>query len=156
MLTILNNSQAAIIKDIVDYINTNIKDTDDLKLPELKVDELSVRNDSICITTTGDTVPTEKLADVTGLYVTGSLTLSVVYRKMLVNKGNDDLKITNELDTIIDFISQRKNYKNILNDDLNYFVSKITVKQMSRLDKVFDGGVKDFKGIIVVEYERRK
>lgn len=144
----LSKGQADVIKSIVDYINTNYKNA---TIPKVLFDELSTSKDSICITTAEDTTPSEKMADVCGGWLRGVVDISLTYRKMLLDKGNKDLEVIKQLDDIYDFI--RKNYKSIETDDC--FIEQVTQKSGAKLDAVYQGGVKDFKGIISIVYERR-
>lgn len=143
----LNKGQARVLQTLIDYINDNYKPENKRKL---LFDELSTSKDSICLATSTDSAPTEKLADVTGNYYAGTLTVNIVLRIMKNAKGIDDLTAISECDDLYSFILS--NYKNITADD--FYIDKITQLSGAKLDSVYSGGVKDYKGIFTISYER--
>lgn len=144
----LSSNQSKIITDLIDYINKSYNARD---IPNIVFDELSVKKDSICISTYQDSSPVEKVSDVIGSYVTGTLTLNIVYRVMSITSGNSDLDFIAIVDDIYNFIMS--NYKLLQGD--NYYIDKVSQISGAKLDTVYSGGVKDFRGIFEISYERK-
>lgn len=144
----LNSGQVNIIKAVSAYINDNYKKT---KIPHVYFDELNVKHDSICITTSKDSKPTEKVSDVTGKYYHGVLNLDIVYRVMSTISGDDDLDIIEIVDDIYNFI--KSNYKLIVTN--NCYIDSISQISGAVLDTVYSGGVKDFRCTFSIDYERK-
>lgn len=140
-------SQADIIKSVIDYLNTEYPKS----IPKISFDELSTSKDSICITTSEDSKPIEKVADVTGKWLSGVVNISIVYRAMLVTNGLNDLSYIKVIDDIYNFV--KSNYKSIKNND--FYIDSVSQVSGGLLDVIYQGGVKDFKGIVKLSYERR-
>ena len=145
----LNDGQVNVINDIVNLVNIFIKSNKNI--PKCVFDELSTTKDSLCLTTTSDSNAIEKMADVTGLFLTGTLRLKIMYRVMSLTTGNDDLKYIGILDSIYQYIQSC--YKTTQFN--NFYIEKVTQISGAKLEAVYPGGVKDFSGIFEIQYERR-
>lgn len=143
----LNNGQTDVIRGIISFLNDNATL---LELPVVKFDELSTSKDSMCLTTTKDMLPQEKVADVTGTALRGTLYLSLTYRVMSSKVGMKDLDYAKVLDNAYEYL--RQNYKSI--EDEFFFIDNITQKSGGVLETVYSGGVKDFNSVFIVTYER--
>lgn len=148
----LNSGQINIIDVVSTHINEYIKEKYGKSIPRCLFDELSVNKDSICITTVGDGNPVEKIADVTGKWLSGVLRLRLTYRIMSSSIGNDDVKFIGVVDDLYNNV--RLNYRSIRGD--NFYVDKVSQVSGAKLDAVYSGGVKDFCGIFEINYERRE
>ena len=146
----LNNGQSKVIEDIIAYINDNIKTDTKTFYPLFTFNELSTTKDSCCLTTSENKKPEEKNADVTGLFKAGVVTLDVIYRVLEVEDGIDDLIYINKLDGFIDWLrSKQKELKSS-----TYFVDNVVLISNGSLDKIYSGGIKDFKATFQINYER--
>ena len=143
----VSNDKSQIIKDLIDYINNNFTTTD---IPRVKFDELSTTKDSICFTNSEDETSTEYPSDPTGEWVHGVVTINITYRTICISEGNKDLSYLAVLDKIINYI--KSIYKNIGDD--TYFIDKVTIVSSSKLSTIYSGGVKDYSGVIKLDYER--
>ena len=143
----LNNGQTDVISGIVDFLNQN---SELLNLPVVKFDELSTSKDSMCLTTTKDMQPQEKVADVTGTAFRGTIYLSLTYRVMSSKVGMKDLDYAKVLDNAFEYL--RQNYKSIEGEF--FFIDNLTQKSGGVLETVYSGGVKDFNCTFIVAYER--
>lgn len=143
----LNNGQTDVIRGIISFLNDNATL---LELPVVKFDELSTSKDSMCLTTTKDILPQEKVADVTGTAFRGTLYLSLTYRVMSSKVGMKDLDYAKVLDNAYEYL--RQNYKSI--EDEFFFIDNISQKSGGVLETVYSGGVKDFNSVFIVTYER--
>lgn len=144
----LNSGQTLVINSLIDYINSNYKFPGKYKL---LFDELFTNKDSICITTVTDSTPNEKLADVTGGYVVGTIRLSIVFRMMKSSSGIQDLDAISIVDSLYSYI--KSVYKSV-NSDI-FYIDKVSQISGAKLDTVYPGGVKDFRGIFELSYERK-
>lgn len=143
----LNRGQVNVIRGILSFLNAN---KSELNIPNIKFDELSTSKDSMCLATTEGSTPIETIADVTGTAFRGKLELNLIYRVMLSRDGSKDLDYIGVVDNVLDYL--KKNYKSI--EDNFFFIDNLTEKSRCTLETVYSGGVKDFKGIFVVSYER--
>jgi hypothetical protein len=143
----LNKGQVSVIRGILSFLNTH---RNELGIPSIKFDELSTSKDSMCLATTEGSTPVETVADVTGTAFRGKVELNLIYRVMLSRDGTKDLDYIGVVDSILDYL--KKNYKSI--EDEFFFIDNLTEKSRCTLETVYSGGVKDFKGIFVVNYER--
>jgi hypothetical protein len=145
-----SSAQSGIIKLVVDFINENFSKETGVEIPNITFDELSVDEDSICLSSVKDNPNTEKLADCTGKYYSGVLPLSIIYRVMQSVDGIDDLNYIDIIDTLVFYL---RNNKDRLETD-NFYVESISQLQGGKLDTVYDGNVKDFRGMFQINYER--
>ena len=143
----LNKGQSMVVNALIDYINDNYQFEGKYRLA---FDELQTSKNSICLTTSSETAPYEKIADVTGTAYTGTVTLAIVYRVMKTEKGIQDLEHIGVVDSLYDFI--KANYKSVKSED--FFIDKITQNSGGKLDATYSGGIKDFRGIFTLNYER--
>ena len=143
----LNKGQINVIRGILSFLNTNKAE---LGIPNIKFDELSTSKDSMCLATTEGSTPVETIADVTGTAYKGKLELNLIYRVMLSRDGSKDLDYIGVVDNILDYL--KRNYKSI--EDNFFFIDNLTEKSRCTLETVYSGGVKDFKCVFVVNYER--
>lgn len=143
----LSKGQANVIRGILSFLNTNRQY---LGIPNIKFDELSTSKDSMCLATTEGSTPVENIADVTGTAFRGKIELNLIYRVMLSRDGSNDLNYIGVVDSILDYL--KKNYKSI--EDNFFFIDNLTEKSRCTLETVYSGGVKDFKCVFVVNYER--
>lgn len=139
--------QSLVLKGIRDALNSA---RGSLEIPKVAVDELSTQKDSISVGIETGEGSKERIADCTGTAFSGSLRVSLVYRAMQSVSGMDDLTYTTLLDNCYQYL--RVNYKSI--SGTNWFIDGITQPEGAVLSQVYQGGVKDFKTIILVEYER--
>lgn len=143
----LNKGQVNVIRGILSFLNTH---KDELGIPNIKFDELSTSKDSMCLATTEGSTPVEAIADVTGTAYKGKIELNLIYRVMLSRDGSKDLDYIGVVDSILDYL--KRNYKSI--EDEFFFIDNLTEKSRCTLETVYSGGVKDFKCVFVVNYER--
>lgn len=143
----LNKGQVNVIRGILSFLNTN---KSELGIPSIKFDELSTSKDSMCLATTEGSTPVESIADVTGTAFRGKIELNLIYRVMLSRDGSKDLDYIGVVDSILDYL--KKNYKSI--EDSFFFIDNLTEKSRCTLETVYSGGVKDFKCVFIVNYER--
>lgn len=143
----LSEGQAKVIKALVDYVNQHYRFEGKYKLA---FDELSTSRDSICITTTGDSVPYEK-PDVTGTYMHGTVDLAIVLRRMKTNSSDSDLECISEVDNLYKYI--KSIYKEI--DSNTFFIDWVALISGAKLDVAYAGGIKDYRGIFTLTYERK-
>lgn len=143
----LNKGQVNVIRGILSFLNTN---SHYLGIPTIKFDELSTSKDSMCLATTEGSTPVETIADVTGTAYKGKIELNLIYRVMLSRDGAKDLDYIGVVDNVLDYL--KKNYKSI--EDNFFFIDNLTEKSRCTLETVYSGGVKDFKCVFVVNYER--
>lgn len=139
--------QSVVLKGIRDALNS-VKAT--LEIPKVSVDELSTQKDSISVGIETGEGSKERIADCTGTAYSGTLRVSLVYRAMQSVSGMDDLNYMTLLDNCYQYL--RANYKSI--SGTGWFLDGITQPEGAVLSQVYQGGVKDFKTIILVEYER--
>ncbi len=142
----VNRGQADVIQSLVSLLNSN---QSLLGLPTVRFDELSTSKDSACLTVT-ETPTAERVADVTGTALRGSLTLTLIYRVMSNNIGNKDLDYISVLDKSYEFIRQRYAFV----ENPNFFIDNVTEKSGGTLEHVYSGGIKDFCVKFVVSYQR--
>lgn len=139
---------SSIVKDLISYLRDNYTFPTGVKLD---FNMLNTSKSCMCLALNNDNTITEKVSDVTGLYVTGTIVFDVVYRTMALTNGTSDLDATEVIDNLIDFI--KLNYKQ--NVGVNgFFVEKITCNSSGVLSRVYQGGVRDYKGIFTLTYER--
>lgn len=143
----LSDGQAKVIKALVDYVNKHYKFKGKYKLA---FDELSTSRDSICVTTTGDSIPYEK-PDVTGTYVSGTVDLAIVLRRMKTSSSETDLDCISEVDDLYKYI--KSIYKEINSN--TFFVDWVSLVSGAKLDVAYAGGIKDYRGIFTLTYERK-
>lgn len=144
----LNDGQTLVIRSLIDYINKNYKFNDKFKVT---FDSLQTNRDSVCLTTTVDSTPVEKPADVTGDYLSGTLRLAIIYRLMQVPNESKDLEAINAVDDLYRFIKSK--YKEIKGE--TFFIDKVSQISGAKLDTVYAGGIKDYRGILELNYERQ-
>lgn len=144
----LNDGQSVVTRNIIAFMNENFEFNGKYRLD---FDKLSTSKDSMCLTTTKDSAPVEKPADVTGGYVSGTLRLGIVLRVMKVQSGMQDLDYIKICDALYQFL--KSNYRSIKNDE--FYIDKVSQISGAKLDAVYQGGVKDFRGIFEVTYERK-
>lgn len=143
----LSDGQAKVIKALVDYVNKNYKFKGKYKLA---FDELSTSRDSICVTTTGDSIPYER-PDVTGTYMSGTVDLAIVLRRMKTSSSETDLDCISEVDDLYKYI--KSIYKEINSN--TFFVDWVSLVSGAKLDVAYAGGIKDYRGIFTLTYERK-
>lgn len=143
----LSDGQAKVIKALVDYVNKHYKFKGRYRLT---FDELSTSRDSICVTTTGDSIPYEK-PDVTGTYVSGTVDLAIVLRRMKTSSSETDLDCISEVDDLYKYI--KSIYKEINSN--TFFVDWVSLVSGAKLDVAYAGGIKDYRGIFTLTYERK-
>lgn len=144
----LNNGQSFILRSLLDYLNDNYTFEGSYKL---KFDELSTSKDSICLTTSGDSTPVEKVSDVTGRYLSGTIRIAIVYRMMKASTGSQDLDAISIIDSLFSFI--RSSYKLLMSD--KFYITNVSQISGGKLDTAYATGVKDFRGIFELSYERQ-
>lgn len=144
----LNNGQTEVIKGLIDFINANYQFKGKYKL---EFDKLQSTKDSICLTTIEQSNPIERVADVTGTALAGSVTLSIRYRVMHIEKSDDELSAIEVVDDLYNFI--RSHYREVKNE--KFFIDGITQVSGGVLNTVYSGGVKDFNGSFILQYERQ-
>lgn len=142
-----NKYQSLILEKIRDYLNAN---KTALEIPKITIDELSTQKDSLSMGIENGAGSTEQIADCTGTAIAGTIQVSFVYRVMQTMSGNEDMTYTTLLDNIFNFL--RTNYKSISIN--NAFIDSVSQNQGAVLSQVYQGGVKDYKTIIIVTYER--
>lgn len=142
-----NKYQSLIVEKIRDYLNAN---KTVLGIPKIAIDELSTQRDSISMGIESGEGSIERIADCTGTAYAGVLRISFVYRVMQSVSGNDDLTYITLLDNLYNFL--RMNYKSVSID--NAFIDSISQNQGAVLSQVYQGGVKDYKTMVNVTYER--
>lgn len=140
--------QSMVLNAVKDALNS-VRET--LELPLVRVDELNTQGDSASVGIEEGSGSIERLSDCTGTAMHGVLRISLVYRVMQSVVGSDDLKYATILDNAYQYL--RQNYKSI--DLTNAFIDSVSQPSGAVLSAIYQGGVKDFKTIIVVEYERR-
>lgn len=141
-------SVSGILENIIDYLNYNKSSS----LPTIRFDLLSVKEDSCCISTANQQV-TEKLADVTGGWVEGKITLKVMYRQLVNVKGTDELPILNIVDDLLYTI--KNNYKAIYEGAEDWFIYSVTDINNAKLERVYQNSCKDYSGTLVITYNRK-
>lgn len=139
--------QSLVLKGIRDALNSA---RSVLEIPKVMVDELSTEKDSISVGIEAGTNSIEKLADCTGTAMAGTIAVSVVYRVMQLAVGIEDLTYTTLLDNCYNYL--RTNYKSI--SGTNWFIDSVSQTEGAVLSSVYQGGTKDFKTVIVINYER--
>lgn len=142
-----NKYQSLIVEKIRDYLNAN---KTVLGIPKIAIDELSTQRDSISMGIESGEGSIERIADCTGTAYAGVLRISFVYRVMQSVSGNDDLTYITLLDNLYNFL--RMNYKSISIN--NAFIDSVSQNQGAVLSQVYQGGVKDYKTMVNVTYER--
>lgn len=142
-----NKYQSLIVEKIRDYLNAN---KTVLGIPKIAIDELSTQRDSISMGIESGEGSIERIADCTGTAYAGVLRISFVYRVMQSVNGNDDLTYITLLDNLYNFL--RMNYKSISIN--NAFIDSVSQNQGAVLSQVYQGGVKDYKTMVNVTYER--
>lgn len=142
-----NKYQSLIVEKIRDYLNSN---KTVLGIPKIAIDELSTQRDSISMGIESGEGSIERIADCTGTAYAGVLRISFVYRVMQSVSGNDDLTYITLLDNLYNFL--RMNYKSVSIN--NAFIDSVSQNQGAVLSQVYQGGVKDYKTMINVTYER--
>lgn len=139
--------QSLVLKGIRDALNSARVS---LEIPKVSIDELSTQKDSISVGIETGSGSQERVADCTGTAYSGTLRVSLVYRAMQSVSGMDDIEYATLLDNCYQYL--RTNYKSISGS--TWFIDGITQPEGAVLSQVYQGGVKDFKTIILVEYER--
>lgn len=139
---------SGIIKNIIDYLNYNKSSS----LPTIRFDLLSVKDDSCCITTANQAL-NEHIADVTGMWVEGTIQLKVMYRQLVNVKGTDELQLLDIVDSLVDMIVQ--NYKSIYEGAEDWFIEKVSDVQPAKLERVYQNSCKDFSSTLVITYNRK-
>lgn len=139
---------SGIIKNIIDYLNYNKSSS----LPTIRFDLLSVKDDSCCITTANQAL-NEHLADVTGMWVEGTIQLKVMYRQLVNVKGTDELQLLDIVDSLVDMIVQ--NYKSIYEGAEDWFIYSVSDIQPAKLERVYQNSCKDYSGTLVITYNRK-
>ena len=142
-----NKYQSLIVEKIRDYLNAN---KTVLGIPKIAIDELSTQRDSISMGIESGEGSIERIADCTGTAYAGVLRISFVYRVMQSVSGNDDLTYTTLLDNLYNFL--RMHYKSVSIN--NAFIDSVSQNQGAVLSQVYQGGVKDYKTMVNVTYER--
>lgn len=142
-----NKYQSLIVEKIRDYLNSN---KTVLGIPKIAIDELSTQRDSISMGIESGEGSIERIADCTGTAYAGVLRISFVYRVMQSVSGNDDLTYITLLDNLYNFL--RLNYKSVSIN--NAFIDSVSQNQGAVLSQVYQGGVKDYKTMVNVTYER--
>lgn len=142
-----NKYQSLIVEKIRDYLNAN---KTVLGIPKIAIDELSTQRDSISMGIESGEGSIERIADCTGTAYAGVLRISFVYRVMQSVSGNDDLTYITLLDNLYNFL--RINYKSVSIN--NAFIDSVSQNQGAVLSQVYQGGVKDYKTMVNVTYER--
>lgn len=142
-----NKYQSLIVEKIRDYLNAN---KTVLGIPKIAIDELSTQRDSISMGIESGEGSIERIADCTGTAYAGVLRISFVYRVMQSVSGNDDLTYITLLDNLYNFL--RMNYKSVSIN--NAFIDSVSQNQGAVLSQVYQGGVKDYKTMVNVTYER--
>lgn len=141
---------ADIIKSIISFLNYN---KDDSIIPQkIRFDLLSIKDDSICLSTANQNLQ-EQPTDVTGgAWVQGTIQLKLIYRKLVAVSEESDYSFTDKLDYLSDLLV--KSYKQINDDAENWFIYDTRDKQPAKLEKVYENGTKDYSTIISVVYQR--
>lgn len=139
---------SGIINNIIDYLNNNKSSS----LPTIRFDLLSVKEDSCCVTTANQAL-NEHLADVTGMWVEGTIQLKVMYRQLVNVKGIDELPLLDIVDSLVDMIVQ--NYKSIYEGAEDWFIDRVSDVQPAKLERVYQNSCKDFSSTLVITYNRK-
>lgn len=139
---------SGIINNIIDYLNYNKSSS----LPTIRFDLLSVKEDSCCVTTANQAL-NEHLADVTGMWVEGTIQLKVMYRQLVNVKGIDELPLLDIVDSLVDMIVQ--NYKSIYEGAEDWFIDRVSDVQPAKLERVYQNSCKDFSSTLVITYNRK-
>lgn len=141
-------SVSTIIQNIIDYLNYNKSSS----LPTIRFDLLSVKEDSCCISTANQSL-NEHLADVTGMWLEGTLQLKVMYRQLVNVKGENELPLLEIVDDLINMIAQ--NYKSINEGAEDWFIYSVSNVQPAKLERVYQNSCKDYSGTLVITYNRK-
>lgn len=139
---------SSLIKDLISYLRENYTFPTDVKLD---FNMLNTGKTCMCLALNEDNKVIEKVADVTGTAMSGTIILDVVYRTMALTNGLSDLDMTEVIDSLIDFI--KLNYRENVGVT-GFFVESIKCDSRGVLSKVYQGGVRDYKGIFTLKYER--
>lgn len=145
---IYKGTQAGIITSLIDLINENFRE--ELGL-EVKFDELETNKNSICLTTAVDSKVTEVETDVTGGSVTMYIRLCFIYR--LLDKsgsGDKNLDIIDKLDNLFYFLREKA-------DEIDFEdgkLERVKLEYGAKLDRTFQGGIKDFRNCFVIKFTR--
>lgn len=146
----MSTKPAELLSLIIKHINnTYLKD----KSFKMKFDELKQDKESICLTTSDESVITEREIDVTGSFIEQSITFSIIYRVVGSSiRGNTNLSSIAFLDDIV-FDLKSTFYSIGLQ---NALITEVNQSKGSFLDIIYDGGIKDFKTVVEVKYIREK
>lgn len=142
-----NKYQSLVLESLCTALNSA---SATIGIPKVKIDELSTQKDSISMGIEAGTSSVEVASDCTGTSMHGTLRISIVYRVMQSVEGNDDLGYCTLLDSVYHYL--RKSYKSI--SISGAFIDNVTQPEGSVLSHVYQGGVKDYKTVVAVEYER--
>ena len=77
--------------------------------------------------------------------------LSIVFRMMKSSSGMQDLDAISVVDSLYSYI---KNVYKSVNSDI-FYIDKVSQISGAKLDTVYQSGVKDFRGIFELSYERK-
>lgn len=135
--------------DLIEFIRSLINENIDMTC---KFDELDVKRDSLCISSAVDNTTVEKMADMTGNWMAGTMSLDLIYRIVSKsNSGGDDIESINFTDSVFDVVRKKLTKLNI---DGAYFTS-VKLVSGAKLTTTYPGGIKDFTCSFLVSYERK-
>lgn len=149
MKDMYENTPSNVLKHVIKDFNTKYEKV--LKM-KMKFDELSVRDSSLCLTTSVDSDINEKLCDVTGNYMGVSMNLTLIYR--VCSTRTNSSEHLNYISTLDDIYEKLKSVFTGIKLD-NAYVDSVSLLHGAKLDMTYDGGIKDFKLMFSVYYERR-
>lgn len=140
------STRTNITNSILTALNANTELTGGLKV---KFDELSVQNDSMCLSFSDTDVTGEVFSDVTGTAMSGKFLLEIYYRVVSKTNNTDDLSSIDVLDSIVGYIRDSFKYTSI-----NESITDIKVSISPRLKKSYVNKTRDFFTQTIVSYER--
>jgi hypothetical protein len=140
------STRTNIVNSILTALNANTELTGGLIV---KFDELSVQNDSMCLSFSDTDVGGEVFSDVTGTALSGKFLLEVYYRVISKTNNTDDLNSLDILDSIVEFIKNNFRY-----NSASESITDIKVIISPRLKKSYINKTRDFFTQIIVSYER--
>ena len=140
------STRTNITNSILTALNANTELTDGLIV---KFDELSVLNDSMCLSFSSSDVTGEVFSDVTGTTMSGKFLLEIYYRVVSKTNNTDDLSSLDTLDSIVGYI--RNTFEYVAN---NESITDIKVSISPRLKSSYANKTRDFFTQIIVSYER--
>lgn len=109
------------------------------------------KNDSICFSTTFNPSFNESKADVTGMFIKGTVNFTLLYRKFNTKVSVDETCIET-LSNITEELSIK--LRNLTNEDFSFVVNDFKVTKSPNLLRVYSDGVKDYSVAYTINYER--